>query len=450
MVNDRRVGDPTIGLIDFTQATFPAYRASYHHYLISDALEKVERGEIQRLMIFMPPRHGKSQLVSVHFPAWFLGRNPDLRVIHASYSSYLSNRFSRAARNLVREPIYQQFFCGVKPAKDSSSVAAWDIHGARGGFISAGVGGSITGFGADLAIIDDPVKGATQANSELIRESTKDWYCQDLRTRLEDGGRIVICQTRWHEDDLSGWLLNEMEKGGEKWEVLHLPAIDDKNQPLWPEKYPLSELKKIKRAVGSYAWEALYQGQPMPVGGGILKRNWFKTCLLENLPKLKQVVTGVDLAVSSKTSADFTVALPIGIDWEGRYWIFRPYRAQAEWPDARREIIHRAKTASASKIGIEKVAFQTAVIQELRREPSLSGVSVIEVAADKDKITRCLEWSAIAEQGRIYLVDDGSGWHEIFLKECEAFPRGKNDDQVDAVGISMATFRRGVHELTFS
>jgi predicted phage terminase large subunit-like protein len=439
-----------VSLLKFTTSVFPGYQAAFHHRLIAKALQDVEAKKCRRLMVFMPPRHGKSLLVSIHFPAWFLGRNPDQRVLHVSYSSHLSHRFSRATRNLVASGVYQDFFPEVRPAKDSRSVDAWDLEGFRGGFLSAGVGGSITGFGADLVIIDDPIKGAAEANSELVRESLKDWYQQDLRTRLEKNGRIVICQTRWHEDDLSGWLLREMERRGEQWEVLHLPAISEDGEALWPEKFSLEELERIRHSVGSYAWEALYQGRPLPSGGGLLKRKWFRTCLLEHVPPLVQCVLGVDLAVSTRTSADYSVALPLGVDQEGRYWVFRPYRAQAEWPEVRREICQRALGSGVGQIGIEKVAFQSAAIQDLRCEPLLRGIVVREVAADRDKVTRCLEWSPFAEQGRIYLVDDGSGWHEAFLKECESFPRGKHDDQVDALGIAMATLRKVVRSLHFS
>lgn len=435
---------PQHSLLAFTQKTFPGYQIAGHHLEIAKALERVESGKCLRLMVFMPPRHGKSQLVSIQFPAWFLGRNPDKRVLHASYSSHLSHRFSRLSRNLVASDGYGEIFPEIRPAKDSRSVEAWDIDGHRGGLISAGVGGSITGFGADLVIIDDPVKGVSEAHSECMREALKDWYRQDLRTRLEDKGRIVICQTRWHEDDLSGWLLEEAKREGESWEVLHFPALNGDGSALWPEKFSVTELERLRRSIGSYAWEALYQGQPLPFGGGSLKRSWFRMSFTEDVPFLRRFVLGVDLAVSAKTHADYTVAVPLGVDEEGRYWIFRPYRAQAEWPETRKALIHHARSFGVSQIGIEKVAFQTAALQELRREPLLGGMTMVEIAADRDKITRCLDWSPLAEQGRIYLVDDGSGWHEVFLQECESFPRGRHDDQVDAVGIAMATLRQSL------
>ncbi len=438
-----------VSLLKFTQTCFPGYRAAPHHILIAKTLERLASGEINRLMIFMPPRHGKSELVSVHFPAWFLGHNPNLRIIHASYSSSLSHRFSRAARNIVNSKVYQDFFPEIMPAKDSRSVEAWDIHNHRGGLISVGVGGSITGFGANLAIIDDPVKGAAEANSETIRESIKDWYRHDLRTRLEQDGKIIVCQTRWHQDDLSGWLLNCEKIGGEKWHVLHLPAISSSEEPLWKDKFSLDELRNIKRSIGTYAWEALYQGNPIPYGGALIKKSWFNIIKKENLPKLTRVVMGVDLAVSTKTSSDYTVAIPIGIGEDGKYYLLPPYRDRAEWPDARREIIGHAIRNNTECIGVEKVAFQAAAIQELKREPSLAGISIRNINANRDKITRVLEWSPIAESGRICIVDNGTGWHDVFLAECEAFPRGKHDDLIDSVSIAMSTLRMHSRDLHF-
>lgn len=429
-------------LTEFIRGVYPEYSVARLHKAIIDKLEQIELRQIDRLMIFVPPRHGKSLLTSIYFPAWFLGRNPDLRIIHSSYSSKLTHRFSRTARNLLKHKFYKQTFPLVKVAQDSRSVEAWDIEGRRGGLLSAGVGGSITGHGGDLIIIDDPIKSAAEATSQCIRENLKEWYRHDLRTRLEKNGRIVICQTRWHEDDLCGWLLKEASRDGEKWNILHLPALNTHGEPLWPEKYDFKELKAIRKTVGTYAWEALYQGKPVPKGGLILQRAWFKTCLHYDVPKLKKIIMGVDLAVSTKTSADYTVALPVGVDEQNRYYIFRPYRARSEWPVSRREIIARARGAKVSSIGIEKVAFQNAAIQDLRREQKLTGISVVASPTDTDKVSRVIEWSPIAEQGNIYLVDDNTGWHETFLKECESFPRGNHDDQVDALGIAIRLLRK--------
>lgn len=442
----KRIG---CSLLQFVRGIYPGYTVARVHKAIIKKLEALEKGHIKRLMIFVPPRHGKSLLTSIYFPAWFLGRNPDSRIIHASYSSNLTRRFSRAARNILKHPFYSIVFPKIIPAKDSRSVEAWDIEGRQGGFLSTGVGGSITGHGGDLIIIDDPIKGAADAYSECIRENLKEWYRHDLRTRLEKNGRIVICQTRWHEDDLCGWILDESTKGGEEWEVLHLPAIDDQGRALWPSKYSVRDLKVLKRAVGKYAWESLYQGRPLPVGGSILQRSWFKTCLSKDVPPLKRKVMGVDLAVSTKTSADYTVAFPVGVDDENRYWVFRPYRARSEWPVSRREIISRAQSAEVSCIGIEKVAFQSAAIQDLRIDPSLTAVSIVDIPASGDKASRVIEWSPIAEQGRIFLVDDGTGWHELFLSECESFPKGRHDDQVDALGIAMRVLRKQKRVLEF-
>ncbi len=435
--------------MDFTRKNHPLYLPSEHHFLITKTLEKITNGLIDRLMIVMPPRHGKSELVSIHFPAWILGHFPDTRIIHASYSSSLSRRFSRASRNIVNSKLFQEIFNHVKIAKDSKSVESWDIENTRGGLISVGVGGSITGFGADIAIIDDPVKGAAEANSETYRQNIKDWYCHDLRTRLEKNGKIIICQTRWHEDDLVGWLLKQEKIGGEKWHLLHLPALDSQNNPLWKEKFSLEELYKIKSSIGTYAWESLYQGNPIPFGGGLIRKDWFKIRSEQEIPDFLYKVIGVDLAVSVKTNADFTVGTPIGFTESGEYWVLPPLRGRFEWPDTRKLIVEHAIKNSVDRIGIEKVAFQAAAIQDLQRNPQLAGIPLIGISAHKDKITRASEWLPFCEMGKIHLVDDGSGWHEELLKECEAFPKGKHDDMIDSLGIAISTLKTFQKDLRF-
>jgi hypothetical protein len=256
-------------LIAFARATFPRYRPAPHHRRIADALMAVERGAIDRLIITMPPRHGKSQLASVHFPAWYLGRNPDRRVIGASYAAALAYRFSRQSRGLVGAPGWP---FAVRLAEDSAAIHAWDIHGARGGYIAAGVGGPITGSGAHLLIIDDPFKNQDEANSPIIRENVWDWYTSTAYTRLEEQGAIVLIMTRWHDDDLAGRLLAASRERGDRWEVLHLPAIAEDGGALWPEKYDRAALDRIKAAVGSRVFAALYQGRPSNDDTALLKR----------------------------------------------------------------------------------------------------------------------------------------------------------------------------------
>ena len=262
-------------------AMFLQFLRAPHVERIIEKLEAVERGDILRLMIFLPPRHGKSLVSSTNFPAWYLGRHPDHHVIFASYGQGLSDDFGRSVRNLLADPLHQAIFQDCRLSDDS--MAAHRFSTTQGGaYFAVGRGGPITGRGAHLLIIDDPLKDYEEACSETIRRSLHEWFRSVAYTRLMPGGRIVLIQTRWHEDDLAGRLLRE-QKGGERWEVLSMPAIaetDDafrkEGEPLWPEKYSLPRLEQIRAAIGSGAWASLYQQRPSAATGAVFKRDWWQ------------------------------------------------------------------------------------------------------------------------------------------------------------------------------
>ena len=258
----------------FTKYTMPNYLEAKHNRLICEKLEKVESGEIRRLMIFTPPRHGKSELSSKRFPAWYLGRNPYNQVISASYNSDLSRDFGREVRNIIYSDEYKVLFPGITVAADSSAVNRF--HTNKGGsFVAAGVGTAITGRGADIFNIDDPVKDKIEAESETTRTSVWDWYRSVVYTRLMPNAAIVLTMTRWHEEDLAGKLLEEAKVNGDKWEILKLPAFatdfDDPlgrnvNEALWPERYDTEALNGIRAVIGERDFGALYQQDPRPAG----------------------------------------------------------------------------------------------------------------------------------------------------------------------------------------
>jgi hypothetical protein len=265
-------------LLAFAQRLYPRYAPQPFHRLIAEALEAVMRRELDRLAIMLPPRHGKSELASVNYPAFVLGNCPDKRIILASYGDSLARRFSRRARNLLLDS--RSPFPAIRPARGSSAVNEWDIKGHRGGMTAAGVGGPITGKGADLLLIDDPVKSRASADSETERENVWEWYTNDAYTRLEDGGRVVMIGTRWHEDDLIGRALN----GDDEWHAISLPALAEADDPLgrqerealWPEKYSVEDLERRQRNIGSRAWVSLFQQRPAPAEGAILKDHWWR------------------------------------------------------------------------------------------------------------------------------------------------------------------------------
>jgi hypothetical protein len=240
-------------------------------------------GESPRLMISMPPRHGKSELTSRHFPPWFLGHNPDRRIILCSYNDGFAAEWGLKALQLFEEHGPTDF--GVSTNPRSRAAERWDIEGHAGGMRTAGVGSGITGRGGDVLIIDDSIKDYEQANSEVLRQKAKDWWGSTFYTRLAPGGGILLMQTRWHEDDLPGHVLQlAKESGRDRWKVLNLPALAEPGdilgrrpgEALWPERFPVEALARIRSNMSGYWWSALYQGSPQPAEGGTFKRSWLR------------------------------------------------------------------------------------------------------------------------------------------------------------------------------
>jgi predicted phage terminase large subunit-like protein len=424
---------------------FPAYQPAPHHRLLAEKLEAVERGDIDRLMVFMPPRGGKSELVSVRFPAWYLGRHPDNRVIGTSYAARLAERFSGQARNQLEDPRWP---FAVTLADDTASKAAWDIAGHRGGYIAAGVGGPITGSGAHVLIIDDPVKNQEEADSPAYRESVWDWYTSTAYTRLEPGGAVILVMTRWHEDDLAGHLLNEAKEGGDQWEVVRLPARAEDDdalgrQPgeaLWPERFPVERLERIRAAIGARAWNALYQQRPTSEEGALFKRQWFQ--VVDSAPAGLRWVRYWDLAASTKTSADYTASAAVALAEDGTLFIRDMVRGRWEWPDAKRVIRQSMLADAGVEHIVEEALHGLAALQDLRRDPALVSIPLRGVRVTTDKVSRAHSWSARAESGKVALVR--GAWVNDFLHEVCSFPNGAHDDQVDTVSGGVEALARRV------
>lgn len=443
-------------LLDFASYTFPTYVQAPHLVQLARKLEAVERGEIRRLMIFMPPRHGKTELAGIRFPAWVLGHHPDDPIIFASYSASLAEAKSRECRNLVESRPYQavfgRFSCldvPVELAGDRRSGRAWGIEGHRGGMLAAGVGGGITGYGAKLFIIDDPHKNRQEANSSTIRDAIWGWYGSTARTRLEPGGAIILIQTRWHEDDLAGRLLRTAaeDPSADQWEVLHLPAIGDQNRALWPERFPLKELERIRATIGTWEFEALYQGRPRPLKGALFQRQWFR--VVSAAPPDLQWVRYWDLAATTKETADQTAGAKVGLGDDGTLFIADVLAGRWEWPDARRVITSTALADGAGvQVGIEAAMLQVGMIQELRRDPQLAAHTLRGVRVEADKVVRANAWAARAEGGKVALVE--GPWVGPFLSEVCDFPMGPHDDQVDAVSGAVKMLAMGKVEIRWA
>ena len=353
----------------YSIAQWPEFERAPHHELIISKLEAIERGEIKRLMIFLPPRHGKSFITSSIFPAWFLGRHPEYHVIFATYGQELSDDFGRRVRNFIADRVHQEIFPNCRLSEDSTSVRRFNTT-ASGAYFAVGRGGPITGRGANLLLIDDPIKDREEANSETIRRALHEWYASVAYTRLMPGGAIIIIQTRWHEDDLAGWLLRE--HANEKWDVLSLPAIAEQDEsfrkegePLWPEKFPLPDLENIRALTGGRVWASLYQQRPAAAEGVIFKRDWWQFFSPPLTVKLDQIVQSWDTAFKKGTENDFSVCTTWGVTSDG-YYLLHVWRERVEFPELKRVLTSLAEEWKPNAILVEDRASGQSLIQELK------------------------------------------------------------------------------------
>lgn len=417
--------------------------AAPHHALIAEKLEAVERGDIKRLMIFMPPRHGKSELASRSFPAWFLGRNPDKQIIASSYNSDLAGDFGREVRNIVGSPEYKAVF-QTSLSADSQAADRWHTNNG-GSYVAAGVGTAITGRGAHIFLIDDPVKDREEADSDLKRKRVKDWYTSTAYTRLMPGGAIVIIQTRWHIDDLSGWLLNEQAKGGEKWEVLSLPAITD-GCALWPDWYSLERLGEIKNVIGPRDWSALYQQSPTPDGGGAFKRDWPQTydeTPDDVAPSCNKYIL-VDAANEKRKTSDYTAIWVVGVAEDGNYYILDMYRDRMNLTERASMVMKLHRKWKPRQVRYERYGLM-ADVQHIKIMQGQQNYrfEITEVAGQTPKNDRIKRLIPIFEEGKVYFpksmhrTDHEGKTHDlvqVFIEEeMLAFPVGRHDDMIDAL-----------------
>lgn len=425
--------EATESLIAFTEYTFPRYRTSNHHKTVAGHLERIERGEIDRLMLLMPPRHGKSELASRRFPAFYLGRHPEKQVASASASADLANDFGRDVRNLIQSPEYQALF-DLKLAEDSQAKNKW--HTDRGGiYYSLGVGGQFMGRGADVLLIDDPFSNMAEAQSELARKNVWEWFTGTAYNRLQPGGSIVLINHRMHEDDLSGRLLAQQAAGGDKWEVVELPAISEAGEPLWPEAYPIPALERIRRNSLPRFWSALYQQRPAPEEGDYFKADWLKP--YDRLPAIEtlRVYGGSDYAVTAD-GGDYTVHIVVGVDPEERMYVLDLWRKQAssdEWVEAFCDLVVQWKPIEWAE---EQGQIKSGIgpFLERRQRDRRAWVKRTTFPTKGDKAIR-----AQSIRGRMALnglyVPVNAPWYAAFKSELLSCWSGKHDDQADALGL---------------
>lgn len=415
-------------------------------------------GKQPRLMIFAPPRSGKSELFSRAFPAWAFGKNPNLQMIASSYSSNLSTRMNRDVQRIMMSDTYADIFPETKLNSKRVVTATqnalrnseiFEIVGHAGAYRSAGVGGGITGMGADISIIDDPIKDAAEANSATFRDRVWDWYVTTLYTRLSPKSGVLLGMTRWHEDDLAGRLIKEIENGGDKWQILSFPAIAEHDEEhrkegevLHPERYDIERYLKIKNTIGSYAWTALYQQHPTTKGGEIIKGAWFKR--FDVLPRLSRVGVFMDTAQKTGEQNDYSVLLLAGLGIDGAVYLIDLKRGKwdaVELENTTKDFYAKHKPTYAGLIFyIEDKSSGTGLIQKIKRENNIPAKAV---TPQKDKYTRVLDVVGYIESGYVNLPSSGA-WVSDFIDECEKFTATNShlhDDQVDTLTMAISEFK---------
>jgi len=426
----------------------PDYLPGWVHKDICARLEKfmadVDKKLSPRLMIQMPPRHGKSTLASIEFPSFVLGHHPNWEIISCSYAESLALDFSRAVRERMRDKEYQVLY-KTRIDRDNQNAKGWKTT-KKGGFLPAGVEGPVTGKGAHILIIDDPVKNATEAESETTRESVSRWYETTAYTRLAPGGGVLIIQTRWHLDDLSGRLEHKMHEGnGDVFEIVRYPAeaIEDerwrkKGEPLHKERYDRAQLKMIKNAVGPQTWAALYQQNPVPSEGAAFQPSMVQYYKKEQLPELLTKVSAWDLAIGQKEANDKTVGMTWGKDIAGQYWVVDCRHGHFDTAQIVDEICDAYVKHKPFTVGIEKDKVGQAVGPYLDTEiedRELYGLHITELspAREGNKLQRCRSLQGLMRQGKVFLPHpDEAEWVYEFVSELLQFPYGRKDDHVDS------------------
>ena len=433
--------------LDFCRYVWPEMLVGEHHRIIAEALDRVIAGKCKRLMIAMPPRHGKSQMGSYLFPAYLMGRDPRSKLIVASHTAELAQRFGRMIRNLMEEDKYKELFPNMLLSVDSKAAGRWNTQqGGEAFFI--GKGGAMTGRGGDVIILDD-ILDEQDAMSDTAMENTWEWYTSGPRQRLQPNGSIVVINTRWKTDDLSGRLLKmHGQLKSDQWELLEFPAILPSGGSLWPGFWPIEELEKVKMAIGLKKWNAQWQQQPTNDDGAVLKRNWWRRWKHDEPPECSYVIQTYDTAYSKKETADYSVISTWGVfvpsaDSGPNLILLSVKRGRWDFPELKRVAKDEYRYWNPDNVLIEAKATGTPLQQELRK----MGIPVTMYApggrkSGQDKISRANAVAPILESGMIWYPEQ-QDWAEEMVEECAAFPNGSHDDQVDAAIMAWMRFRQG-------
>jgi predicted phage terminase large subunit-like protein len=435
------------GFLPFVNSMWTAFIAGRHHKIMADAFERVASGELKRLIINMPPRHTKSEFASFLFPAWFLGKFPEKKIIQTAHTAELATGFGRKVRNLVNSADYQEVF-KTKLSSDSKAAGRWNTS--KGGdYFAIGVGGAVTGKGADILIIDDPhsEQEAMQGNPEVY-DRVYEWYSSGPRQRLQPGGSIIIVMTRWSKRDLTGQIIqNSIKRDGDAWETIEFPALLPSGSPLWPEFWSQKELEAIKAEIPVGKWEAQYQQNPTSEEGAIIKREYWKIWHKNTPPQCEYIIQSWDTAFEKNSRADYSACTTWGVfghlDENGvsvaNIILLDSFKQRMEFPELKKKAYDLYREWNPDSLIIEKKAAGAPLIYELRQ----MGIPLSEYTPSRgsDKIARVNAISDLFSSGYVWCPD--TRWAEEVMEECAAFPNGEHDDVVDSTSQALLRFRQG-------
>jgi predicted phage terminase large subunit-like protein len=434
--------------IKFVERVWPTFISGAHHKRMADAFERVANGTCKRLIINMPPRHTKSEFASYLLPAWFLGKFPHKKVIQASNTGELAVGFGRKVRNLVDSEVYSSIFPNLALQADSKAAGRWNTS--KGGdYFAIGVGGTVTGKGADVLIIDDPhseQEAAMAASNPDIYDKVFEWYTSGPRQRLQPGGAIVVVMTRWAQRDLTGQVLKSAaQRSGEEWEVIEFPAILPSGKPLWPQFWSLAELEALREELPNAKWQAQYQQNPVGNESAIVKRDWWKWWEKDNPPQCDYILQSWDTAFEKTQRADYSAGTTWGIfaceedNFAPNIILLNTYKKRVEFPELKRDVMREYTDYEPDSLIVEKKASGAPLIYDLRA----MGIPVQEYTPSKgqDKIARLNSVSDIIASGKVWVPQ--TRWAEELVDEVAAFPSGEHDDLVDATTLALMRFRQG-------
>jgi predicted phage terminase large subunit-like protein len=445
-LTDARTRDSSYkDFLAFVKQVWPAFIEGGHHKIMGDAFNRIAEGSLKRLIVNMPPRHTKSEFASHLFPAWYLGKFPDRKVIQTAHTAELAVGFGRKVRNMVGSEDYQKIFSDVSLSVDSKAAGRWNTN-RDGEYFAIGVGGAVTGKGADILIVDDPHSEQEAAlNDPSVYDKTYEWYTSGPRQRLQPGGAICLVMTRWSKKDLTGSIIKaSVERGGaDEWEVIEFPAIMPSGKPVWPEFWPLEQLEALKAELPISKWSAQYQQDPSSEEGAIIKREWWNEWEEKEPPKCEFVIQSWDTAFLAKETADYSACTTWGVftnkNEESNIILLDALQERLEFPDLKARAYEMYKEYKPDAFIVEAKAAGSPLIFELRR----MGIPVGEYTPSRgrDKIARVNAVSDIFSSGLVWAPK--KRWAEAVIEEFAAFPNGDHDDLVDSSTQALLRFRQG-------